>query len=58
MADKTKNTIPVTNDELKKLADIYVGMGEPNRSIFIMSGSLLLASQNANQKKPQPKRTG
>lgn len=56
-----KNEKPITTDiELEKLADIYRVMDEPNRSIFIMSGSLLLASQNANQKitQSQPLKTG
>lgn len=57
----TKTTdIPTTTtsiEELKKLADIYTSMTEPNKSIFVMSGSLLLASQNAAQQ-PRPQKTG
>lgn len=58
MISKTEIPINSTSDEeLKKLADIYASMTEPNKSIFVMSGSLLLASQNAAQP-PQPRKTG
>ncbi len=39
----------VDNQELKKLAEIYEQLSEPKRNIFVMSGNLLLASQQAEE---------
>lgn len=42
--------------ELEKLAHIYKELSEPKRNIFVMSGNLLLASQNA-EKSQETKKT-
>lgn len=52
-----KECTVVNEKELKKLAEIYKQLSEPKRNIFVMSGNLLLASQQAEgvgaKKKPQ-----
>ncbi|MFQ8681859.1 hypothetical protein [Enterocloster sp.] len=42
-----KECTVVNEKELKKLAEIYKQLSEPKRNIFVMSGNLLLASQQA-----------
>lgn len=45
--EKKDDGINVTDKELSQLATIYAQLQEPDRTIFIMGGNLLLASQKA-----------
>lgn len=51
-----KNT--VSEEELKKLVDIYSQLQEPDRNIFVMGGNLLLASQLSKKRRKSARRTG
>lgn len=49
MIKRTEPEKAVSNAELEKLVTIYKQLPEPQRSIFVMSGNLLLASQMAEK---------
>lgn len=50
---KQKDRSNITDEELKKLADIYKSLDSNNRYLTITTASLLLTSQQASEQKDQ-----
>ena len=42
-----KEAAEISTEELNQITSIYKQLSEPKRNILVMSGNLLLASQNA-----------
>lgn len=54
-----KKDLEVSSSEMEILAKIYRNLSEPRRSILVMGGNLLLASQNAEcNTKSGPRKAG
>lgn len=54
-----KKDLEVSSSEMEMLVKIYRNLSEPRRSILVMGGNLLLASQNAEcNTKNGPRKAG